>query len=400
MVDQTQLNVPQSDSSGPEGNNTQMPGGNVGALLKASRERLGYDLDPLAESLRIRRIYLEAIEDGHYDRLPGNAYAVGFIRSYAEQLGLDGNELADRFKDEIGVVRAPVPKHVATPEPMKSRGGLPIGPILMSLSIAAAAGFGGWYYITVKDQAEMMPSIPASLHEKVSDAPLLSGEDKNSEEPPKAAEVKKPEPKSEEPPKVAEVKKPEPKPAEPPKVAEVKKPEPKPVEPPKVAVVKKPEPKPAEPPKVAEVKKPEPKSEEPPKVAEVKKPESKAEVQKTEEPKKVVNKMRPKPIPVVINSDGSRTYGSVEGGTSVELVATADTWVQVTEGETLLLTRVLHPGDRFIAPKREGLKLMTGNAGGLELKVDNKVMRSLGEQGKVLRDVSLDAKALQQQFSQ
>jgi cytoskeleton protein RodZ len=81
-------------------------------------------------------------------------------------------------------------------------------------------------------------------------------------------------------------------------------------------------------------------------------------------------------------------------------VATADTWVQVTEGETLLLTRVLHPGDRFIAPKREGLKLMTGNAGGLELKVDNKVMRSLGEQGKVLRDVSLDAKALQQQFSQ
>ena len=73
----------------------------VGAFLRASRLRRGEGLAEVASELRIRNVYLEAIEDGRFDLLPGNPYAVGFIRTYAEYLGLDGNRVVERYRDEI-----------------------------------------------------------------------------------------------------------------------------------------------------------------------------------------------------------------------------------------------------------------------------------------------------------
>jgi len=79
--------------------------GGVGALLKASRLRIGDDLRFVAETLHIRFIYLEAIEAGRYDDLPGVAYAIGFIRSYADYLGLDSDEVVRRYKAESSAAR-------------------------------------------------------------------------------------------------------------------------------------------------------------------------------------------------------------------------------------------------------------------------------------------------------
>ena len=50
--------------------------------------------------LRIQHSYLQAIEEGEIDRLPGPTYAVGFVRAYAEYLGLEGNKVAERFREE------------------------------------------------------------------------------------------------------------------------------------------------------------------------------------------------------------------------------------------------------------------------------------------------------------
>ena len=58
----------------------------VGTLLQASRLRLGHDLRSVAETLHIRYVYLEAIEAGRYEELPGAVYVVGFMRSYADFL--------------------------------------------------------------------------------------------------------------------------------------------------------------------------------------------------------------------------------------------------------------------------------------------------------------------------
>ena len=72
----------------------------VGALLRASRVRIGEDLQDVAILLRIRYPYLEAIEGGRFEELPGKTYAVGFVRAYADHLGLDGEEVVRRFKAE------------------------------------------------------------------------------------------------------------------------------------------------------------------------------------------------------------------------------------------------------------------------------------------------------------
>src|SRR5258708_2566842 len=72
----------------------------VGTDLRDARERLGWTLPAVAASLRIRLPYLEAIEAGRTRELPGNAYAVGFIRTYATAMGLDPDEICRRFRAE------------------------------------------------------------------------------------------------------------------------------------------------------------------------------------------------------------------------------------------------------------------------------------------------------------
>lgn len=74
--------------------------GSVGDALRATRMRLGEELRTVAAVLRIRPEHLEALEDGAVDKLPGRTYALGFLRSYADYLGLDAGEAVARFKEE------------------------------------------------------------------------------------------------------------------------------------------------------------------------------------------------------------------------------------------------------------------------------------------------------------
>ncbi|MFV0432117.1 MAG: helix-turn-helix domain-containing protein [Alphaproteobacteria bacterium] len=72
----------------------------VGYYLKKARERLEISLEQASEDIRVRRVYLEAIEEGRYDQLPGTAYAVGFVRNYAKYLGLDAPRVVEQFRAE------------------------------------------------------------------------------------------------------------------------------------------------------------------------------------------------------------------------------------------------------------------------------------------------------------
>ncbi len=63
--------------------------------------RRGDDLATASKALKIRKDHLEALEEDRFDSLPGRTYAIGFVRSYAEYLGLDAVEAVERFKSEI-----------------------------------------------------------------------------------------------------------------------------------------------------------------------------------------------------------------------------------------------------------------------------------------------------------
>lgn len=72
----------------------------VGSLLKEMRQQKGLRLSDVAKKLCIRRIYLEAIEEGDYKEIPPIPYGIGFIRSYAEYLGLNSNNIVELYKEE------------------------------------------------------------------------------------------------------------------------------------------------------------------------------------------------------------------------------------------------------------------------------------------------------------
>jgi len=70
-----------------------------GAKLISARERLGLDLDAVAEETKIRRHYLNALEQENFSVLPARVYATGFVRRYARLLNIDPEILVREFQD-------------------------------------------------------------------------------------------------------------------------------------------------------------------------------------------------------------------------------------------------------------------------------------------------------------
>jgi cytoskeletal protein RodZ len=73
----------------------------LGQLLRKARLEKGISLEDMQETTKIRKRYLEAIEDGNYKLLPGNFYVRAFIKSYSESVGLDPNEVLRLYRNVI-----------------------------------------------------------------------------------------------------------------------------------------------------------------------------------------------------------------------------------------------------------------------------------------------------------
>ena len=76
-------------------------------------------------------------------------------------------------------------------------------------------------------------------------------------------------------------------------------------------------------------------------------------------------------------------------GGRIVIRARQESWVQVTSPDRTLLTRVLRPGDEFRVPDMKGLRLDTGNAGGLEIWVDGQRIPPLAAVGNAISGVEL-----------
>ena len=75
----------------------------VGKLFYNERMKRDLELAEIAGILRIRRVHLEAIENGNYDELPAQPYSTGFVSSYAKFLGLNVSRMTQLFKEEVNV---------------------------------------------------------------------------------------------------------------------------------------------------------------------------------------------------------------------------------------------------------------------------------------------------------
>jgi cytoskeletal protein RodZ len=70
--------------------------------LAGLRVMRGLSLDEIARSTNITMRYLEAIERGEFDKLPGGVYTTSYIRQYARAAGCDEAMLLDHYRDANG----------------------------------------------------------------------------------------------------------------------------------------------------------------------------------------------------------------------------------------------------------------------------------------------------------
>jgi cytoskeleton protein RodZ len=74
-------------------------GAKIGQVLEKARKERGLTLDEVEHATKIRKRYLIGLERDDYGALPDAVYAQGFLKTYANYLGLDGEELSRELKD-------------------------------------------------------------------------------------------------------------------------------------------------------------------------------------------------------------------------------------------------------------------------------------------------------------
>ena len=318
----------------------------VGAVLRERREELGFDLDAVGEALRIKPIFLAALEQSRAEDLPGPTYAIGFIRAYAQLLDLDADRILDNYKAECADVHHR--PDLSLPVPLDARS-LPRGPILLVGVILAACFYGTWYYLSTGERSrpERVAVVPADLQRAAqgaaaaeNPAPAAAPGDAPLPAAPRfASGLLSPGGSSPAPAGLA-----------------IGAPDPDPVASPATPALTG--------------------------LAATVPPASGNRVGEAP-PARLDTPAAP------AGDAGAKPDGHID------IRALADCWIQVRSGEdqSVVFSRVLKSGETYRVP-RAGLVLRTGNAGALALVVDGKPAPAIGAIGTLRRDVTLDPQAL------
>jgi cytoskeleton protein RodZ len=341
-----------------------VPGGNtealeLGATLREMRLALKRDLEDVADELRIRPGYLLAIEEGRFRDLPGTTYALGFVRAYADAVGFDPEEAARHFKIATG--GAPPQPHLTLPAPVPS-GGLPTGAVLLAGATLAVLAYGGWYVMSTqnRDAGAVVASISGKIAGAVRDA--LPDRDTAIEKGPPPVTVMLG-PKAErnaDAPAPARSVSPDTTAAENAETTEA---------------LDEDEDTPPPPPEQVE-------SEASPSVAAT---PSSAQLSAAP-PSQQQASVSTGAVPAAADATTSNAAFH-----RIVLVAHADSWVELRDASgAAIYSRVLRKDERYEVPEKDGLTMMTGNAGGLDVLVDGQAVPALGALGAVKRNISLD----------
>jgi len=454
----------------------------VGDILRMTRERKGQELQSVANQLRIRLAYLEAIEEGRYKDLPGSTYAVGFVRSYGDYLELDGADIVRRFREEVARIHG---RTRLIPPVIAADGTIPPAAILLLSIVGLGIAYGAWYYLSSSDQTDIpvvqevpdrLINAPDGAQPEAAHAPAAGlSQDGSSVTPPDGAAPTPPaEMSADAPPGSAEsvpgtaaglqddagtadgtttsstlstIMAPEPMPPAPdatPPASTVTAPPPAPAAPP-AATASSPETAPpasgsattstadtgsstplvpsapladpaadqtpatgseiadapatASPPPAAAA--PQPAAESTtttPSEAAAPEPGPSGPASGTQNTAATENGIPAAPslpaVPEVESTEPQQTAAAFSGA-RIRIHARLDTWVKIVDhnGRTVL-NRVLTSGESYDVPDEPGLKMITGNAGGMDIVVDGAAIAPLGEPGKVRRDVALDPEKL------
>ena len=127
----------------------------IGSSLREARERQKLELPEIERATHIRSRYLGALEEERFDVLPGLAYTKGFLRTYADYLGLDGQRFVDEYSTRFPPVEEPPGVSLARVRRRRSR--LRSPPVVV-LAFAVLLGLIGWRLATVDSGHHAAPS--------------------------------------------------------------------------------------------------------------------------------------------------------------------------------------------------------------------------------------------------
>ena len=122
----------------------------IGSSLREARLRQELDFPELEERTKIRPKYLRALEDERFDLLPAPTYVRGFLRSYAEALGLDGQPFVDEYNSRFTVGEDDAPLRARSVPPLRRDRGPRESRIaavaLVAIAIATALVIAAWKF--------------------------------------------------------------------------------------------------------------------------------------------------------------------------------------------------------------------------------------------------------------
>ncbi len=280
----------------------------VGKLCLDARLNKGLTQEQAGTLLKVRVKIIKDFEDGEHIDLPGLAYKVGFVRSYARLLDLDGDLLVKEFKESLELASFKEEYKFLTPE-LNKNNFLPIG-VVISVFIAILS-YTGWYY-----------SDRSNKIEQVSDQ-------KTEEMFSKTAEIENN----------------------------------------NYVIIEE----------NFSNNLPSSKTNDENKVQEL---NSKMTLRDNK-----VESMISK------NTELSATANERDPSTEMVLKATGNSWVEIEDMDgSILMSRLMRPGETYVVPNLNGLTFNTGNAGALSLSQGDVIVPKLGEVGEIITARPLNIK--------
>lgn len=308
----------------------------VGAELRAHRLRQRCDVATVAEALRIRPAHVLALEDGDITSLPGRTYAIGFVRAYAEFLGLGAEDYMRRFKTELQSRTSQDALLVTGLNRLQPEDRLPYGWIAAGFTAAALVVLVFLLVTGTRDDGEArlrVAPVPEAMKSEVA-SEIPGARPVGPVAPPSAPAAAGTPSDFSKNPKV-----------------------------PTVGV------------DVATLT-PTPGVRSTPLAA---LPETGTAAA----------------VPSAPAFELTTLYGAYHASSRMTVRAWSDAWLRIeaTRDQSLLINRELKAGEAMRLPARDDLLLVTRNAGGLEIVVDDVATGRLGEPGEVLTGLRLDADA-------
>ena len=111
----------------------------IGNSLREARLRQSLDFPEIEQGTKIRGKYLRALEDEQFDVLPAQTYVKGFLRSYAEYLGLDGQLYVDEYNSRFVVGEEEHPRRALERPPRRSSRGVQVQSRVVLLTLLGIA---------------------------------------------------------------------------------------------------------------------------------------------------------------------------------------------------------------------------------------------------------------------